>query len=101
MLLCSSAPLCAQGGEKSLVVEVKSATGQPLPHACVTFVPKAGDIIFRQADAHGRVRLRKVAADRYRIVVKVDGYEAQKKEVVVQENSGAIAFLLQPRTGQR
>ena len=99
LLLCASAAL-AQGNDSSdkwLTVEVRSESGQPLRDACVTFVPKEGEIVFRKADSKGRVRLKRPAAPNYRVVVKVDGYEAQKKEVAVSSNRETVAFTMQPR----
>ena len=88
----------AQGdtSDKWLQVEVTDTNGQPLKRACVTFVPPEGEIVFRNADSRGRVRLKKPAA-KYRVVVKVDGYEAQKREVTVGEKSETIAFSFRPR----
>lgn len=83
--------------EKWLLVEVTNEAGEPLKRACVTVVPKEGEIVFRNADSRGRVRLKKPAAGNYRVVVKVDGYEAQKREVVVGSKSETVAFSLQPR----
>lgn len=83
--------------EKWLLVEVTNEAGEPLKRACVTVVPKEGEIVFRKADSRGRVRLKKPAAGNYRVVVKVDGYEAQKREVVVGSKSETVAFSLQPR----
>ena len=87
----------AQGGENSLVVEVTEAAGHPLKNACVTFVPREGEIIFRKANGRGRVKLKRLARGRYRVIVKVDGYEAQKKEITVGSGAEALAFLMQPR----
>lgn len=83
--------------EKWLLVEVTNEAGEPLKSACVTVVPKEGEIVFRNADSRGRVRLRKPAAGNYRVVVKVDGYTAQKREVVIGSKSETVAFSLQPR----
>lgn len=83
--------------EKWLLVEVTNETGEPLKSACVTVVPKEGEIVFRNADSRGRVKLKKPAAGNYRVVVKVDGYEAQKREVVIGSKSEKVAFSLQPR----
>lgn len=83
--------------EKPLVVEVKSATGQPLKHACVTYVPKNGEVQFRNADEHGRVEFRNLTAGEGRVVAKVSGYTAQKKSVVVGTTAETIAFALEPR----
>src|SRR5918911_4962441 len=69
MLLLSGAAL-AQGGDSSILVEVKSASGQPVRNACVTLIPKEGEILFSKADREGRLRFRHVTAGDYRIVVK-------------------------------
>ena len=86
-----------QNGEESLTVEVTDTSGAPIKNACVTFVPKTGEIVFRKADGRGRVRVKKLQPGRYRVVVKVDGYEAQKREVAVSERGETIAFSMQPR----
>ena len=97
VLLLSSA-VFAQTGGNALVIEVTNADGQPLRNACVTVIPKEGDITFRKADKNGRVKLRGVAAGSYRVVVKVDGYTAQKKQVAIGERAlETVAFSLQPR----
>lgn len=88
----------AQGNEGALEVSVTNTAGRPLKNACVTFIPREGEILFRKADRNGKVKIRKMAAGRYRVVVKVDGYEAQKKEVVVNSSAGTVAFSLQPRS---
>jgi hypothetical protein len=103
LIVLAAALLCggrafAQGdtSDRWLQVEVTDTNGQPLKRACVTFVPPEGEIVFRNADSRGRVRLRKPAA-KYRVVVKVDGYEAQKREVTIGEKSETVAFTLRPR----
>ena len=83
--------------ERWLMVEVTDSGGQPLKHACVTGVPKEGDIVFRKADKRGQVKVKSLAAGNYRVVVKVEGYEAQKKEVAVGSSSETVTFALQPR----
>lgn len=83
--------------ERWLLVEVTDVTGQPLKRACVTFVPRDGEITFRNADSRGRVKLKRPGAGKYRVVVKVDGYEAQKREVTVGANNETVAFKLLPR----
>jgi hypothetical protein len=98
LVLLGSMSAFAQGeSERWLTVEVMGESGQPLKHACVTFVPKEGEIIFRKADSRGRVKLKRPEADSYRVVVKVDGYEAQKREVTINSKSETVAFALQPR----
>ena len=100
LVLCSSFGFAQGDSEKWLLVEVTDASGQPLKRACVTFVPREGDILFRNADSRGRVKLKKLAAGNYRVVVKVDGYEAQKREVTIGSKSETVAFTLQPRVNR-
>ncbi|MDT5060176.1 MAG: Carboxypeptidase regulatory-like domain [Acidobacteriota bacterium] len=98
MLLLGSSFVSAQSeSERWLTVEVTSVSGQPLKNACVTFVPKEGEIVFRKADGRGHVKLKRPAAGNYRVVVKVDGYEAQKREVIINAKSETVAFALQPK----
>jgi hypothetical protein len=97
LLLCGSLAQAQTDSDRWLLVEVTDVAGQPLKHACVTFVPKEGEIIFRNADSRGRVKLKRPAAGNYRVVVKVEGYEAQKREVIVGSTNETVAFSLQPR----
>jgi uncharacterized surface anchored protein len=83
--------------QRWLLVEVKDEQGQPLKRACVTLVPKEGEIIFRNADSRGRVKMKKLAAGRYRVTAKSAGYELQGKEITVGPESETVAFVLQPR----
>jgi hypothetical protein len=101
LLLCGSVASAQGDHEKWLLVEVTDMNGQPLKSACVTFVPKEGEIVFRNADSRGRVKLKKPTADKYRVVVKVEGYEAQKREVTIGSKSETVAFSLQPRGNHR
>jgi hypothetical protein len=89
--------LAQESSQKWLLVEVTDESGEPLKSACVTVVPRTGEIVFRNADSLGRVKLRKPAAGNYRVVVKVDGYQAQKREVTIGNESERVAFALQPR----
>ena len=97
LLLSGGAVAFAQGGDNSIIVEVKGDAGRPLKHACVTLVPRDGEIIFRKADGRGQVKVKGVTPGHYRVIVKVDGYEAQKREVTVGAETETVAFLLQPR----
>jgi hypothetical protein len=100
-LLLSGGMAFAQDGGGSIIVAVKGATGRPLKHACVTLVPREGEIIFRKADDKGRVEVKRLTPGSYRVIAKVDGYEAQKREVTLRASAAeSVAFLLQPR-GQR
>lgn len=87
-----------QGGARSLLVSVQDADGRPLKHACVTFIPSDGEIIFRKADARGRVKLKDLTAQSGRVVAKVDGYEAQKRNVTLLSEMEKVTFRLQSRS---
>jgi hypothetical protein len=97
LLLGASVVRAQSESERWLTVEVKDANGQPLKNACVTFVPKEGEIVFRKANGRGHVKLKRPAAGNYRVVVKVDGYEAQKREVTVSAKIETVAFALRPK----
>jgi Carboxypeptidase regulatory-like domain len=97
LLLCVGFIQAQTESERWLMVEVKDAGGQPLKEACVTIVPKEGDILFQKADKRGHVKLKKLAAGNYRVVVKVEGYEAQKREVTVGSGNETVTFALEPR----
>ncbi|SRR6266550_1814711 len=86
-----------QGGARSLLVAVQDADGRPLKHACVTFIPKDGAIIFRKADAYGRVKLKDLAAQSGRVVAKVDGYEAQRQNITLLSETEKVTFRLRSR----
>ncbi len=96
--LLLSGTAVAQTKDKGLVIEVTNAEGKPLRNACVTVVPREGEIIFRKADKNGKVRLKSMRAGSYRVTAKVDGYTAEKKQVSVGERElERVAFSLQPR----
>ena len=98
LLLWSGVVALAQaGGDHSIIVEVKGDAGRPLKHACVTLVPREGEIVFRKADSRGQVKVKGLQPGHYRVIVKVDGYEAQKREVAVGSGTETVAFLMQPR----
>lgn len=101
LLVFSALCLAQENGEKWLLVEVTNESGEPLKRACVTVVPRTGEIVFRNADSRGRVRLKKLPEGNYRVVVRVDGYEAQKREVIIGSKSETVAFSLQPRENHR
>jgi hypothetical protein len=96
--LCASS-LSAQGSSKDgwLLVDVRDANGQPLARACVTVVPRDGEIAFSQCNRKGKVKFKGLARGDYRVVVKVEGYEAQKREVKLSAKEETVAFSLQPR----
>ncbi|HEX8493413.1 MAG TPA: carboxypeptidase-like regulatory domain-containing protein [Pyrinomonadaceae bacterium] len=96
VLLCANS-LSAQGGDGALRIEVTDVAGHALSRACVTVVPREGEIVFRQCNRKGKVNFKGLAPGSYRVVVKVDGYEAQKREVTVGASTETVAFSLQPR----
>jgi Carboxypeptidase regulatory-like domain len=86
-----------EASDPSLWIEVRDERGMPLKDACVTVVPREGDILFRKADQKGRVRIRKLTRGHYRVTAKVDGYAAQKKEFEMGTSAETVSFSLQPR----
>ena len=97
LLMLSGAAVLAQDHDNSITVEVKSERGEALTSACVTLVPREGGLIFRKADSKGLVVVKKLTPGSYRVGVKVDGYEAQKREVAIGSSNETVAFLMQPR----
>jgi hypothetical protein len=97
ILLACASVLFAQANGNGLVIEVNDEQGRPLRNACVTVIPKEGDITFRKADKNGKVKLKGMTPGSYRVVVKVDGYTAQKKQVLIGQSLETVAFSLQPR----
>lgn len=97
LLWSAGSSVAQESGERWLTVEVRDASGRALERACVTFVPREGEIVFRKADKRGTVKLKSLLAGNYRVVVKVDGYEAQKREITIGDRSEVVAFALQPR----
>ena len=87
----------SSSNDPSLWIEVRDENGLPLKNACITVVPKEGEIVFRKADGRGRVRVRNMARGHYRVTAKVDGYTAQKKEVEMGSMGETVSFSLQPR----
>lgn len=97
LLLACATLIFAQTSANALVIAVTNEEGQPLRNACVTVIPKEGDITFRKADKNGKVKLKGIVPGSYRVVVKVDGYAAQKRQVEVGQTLETVAFSLQPR----
>lgn len=97
MLVCVGSLPAQQRGDSQLRIEVTDTSGQPLSRACVTVVPREGEIVFRQCNRKGKVNFKGLAPGSYRVVVKSGGYEAQKREVTVNGNMETVAFSLLPR----
>lgn len=93
-------PVSAQKGsdsERWLTVEVTDTSGEPLKNACVTFVPPVGEIILIKSDKHGHAKLKRLESNNYRVVVKRDGYQAQKREVTIGSKGETVSFALEQR----
>jgi hypothetical protein len=97
LLYSGTVALAQQGSDPSLWIEVRDENGIPLKNACVTLVPSEGDIVFRKADGKGRVRIKNLTRGRYRVTAKIEGYAAQKKEVLMGALAETVSFSLQPR----
>jgi len=93
-LLICSALTAGQNRSRSFTVEVVDEQAKPVKRACVTLIPREGDIIFGQTDARGRFRVKSLAEGSYRVVVKSGGYSMQKRAVNVSENAGELSFTL-------
>jgi hypothetical protein len=91
----------AQSSYDVLLVQVRDANGRPVKHACVTVIPHEGEVLFRKADGKGCARFKGVAVGQYRVVVKADGYQAQKQQVSFSGGDmWPVSFSLQPRGEQ-
>jgi predicted aspartyl protease len=53
--------------------------------------------VFRKADGKGRVHIKNMTRGHYRVTAKVEGYTAQKKEVLMGAGGETVSFSLQPR----
>ncbi len=85
--------------DNSILVQVREeAGGRPVRYACVTVIPKEGEVLFQKADAKGRARFKGIAEGSYRVVVKADGYEAQKRQVALGGTETVVEFSMRPRT---
>ncbi len=84
--------------DNSILVQVREeAGGPPVKYACVTVIPKEGEVLFQKADAKGRARFKGIAEGSYRVVVKAEGYEAQKRQVALGDRETVVEFTLRPR----
>ncbi len=81
LILLSSA-VFAQHGRRSVNVMVMDAKKQPL-EACITFVPKEGEIIFHKTGRDGKLTVKNLLPGDYRVVAKVEGYGITKQEVTI------------------
>ncbi len=98
LLFLSASPAQQQRGVGSILVQVREeAGGRAIKYACVTVIPKEGEVLFQKADAKGRVRFRGLAEGSYRVVVKADGYEAQKRQVALAPGETVVEFNMRPR----
>ena len=78
----------------ALLIEVKNLSGTAVRDACVTVVPRSGTPVFRKADGKGKVTVTGLPAGKYRVTAKAEGFQLEKKEVEVGENTAEIEFRL-------
>ncbi|MBV9210273.1 MAG: carboxypeptidase regulatory-like domain-containing protein [Acidobacteria bacterium] len=91
-LLLSSA-IEARHARNVVVVKVLDFSGKPLKHACVTLVPKEGEIIFRNADGKGVVTVKDLEPGKYRVTAKVEGFVAEKQEITIEESGSYLVMF--------
>jgi hypothetical protein len=95
----TSFAVSARHARNEVVVKVSDTGGVPLKHACVTLVPKEGEIIFRNADGKGVVTVKDLEPGKYRVTAKVEGFVAQKQEITVGESgSYQVSFSLDAKS---
>ncbi len=100
-LLCLmiSSGVEAHHARNEVLVKVYDTGGVPLKRACVTLVPKAGEIIFRNADGKGVVTLKDIPPGNYRVTAKVEGFVAEKQQVTVGESGTfVVTFSLDSKS---
>lgn len=90
-LLICAATLSAQSKTHSLTVMVNPGARSDV-RACVTLIPKSGDLIFDQTNRSGRVKFKNVPMGDYRIVVKLSACGLQKKEITVGPDTDTVTF---------
>ncbi|OLE53015.1 MAG: hypothetical protein AUG51_15275 [Acidobacteria bacterium 13_1_20CM_3_53_8] len=98
VLLISASAIFAQDRQHSLTVDVRDAQSRPVKRACVTVIPRSGDIIFGQTDAHGRFKVKNLEEGAYRVVVKSSGFSMQKRNVEIGAEVNHLTFTLQERS---
>jgi len=99
LCLLASFAVSARHARNEVVVKVADSGGHPLKRACVTLVPKEGEIIFRNADGKGVVTLKDLSPGKYRVTAKVEGFVAEKQEITVGESgSFVVTFSLDAKS---
>jgi hypothetical protein len=89
----------ARHARNEVVVKVSDSGGKALKRACVTLVPKEGEIIFRNADGQGVVKVKDLPTGKYRVTAKVEGFVAEKQEIMVGESgSYVVTFSLDAKS---
>jgi hypothetical protein len=95
ILLClmMSFAIEARHARNEVTIKVLDFSGKPLKHACVTLVPKEGEIIFRNADSKGVVTVKDLEPGKYRVIAKVEGFAAAKQEITVEESGSHLVLF--------
>jgi hypothetical protein len=81
-------------GEARIEIAVVDQNERAIREACITLVPENGGVLFGKSDRSGKLRWSGLSPGRYRVVVKVDKFVAEKKEVVLSEGENRVAFSL-------
>jgi hypothetical protein len=87
----------AQSRETSLRVGVRSDSGAVVKRACITVVRQDREIYFTHTDAKGKVNFDNLPPGNYRVIAKADGFEAEKREIVIGPERTDVGFSLRPR----
>jgi Carboxypeptidase regulatory-like domain len=80
--------------EARIEISVADQHEKAIREACITLVPENGSVLFGKSDRSGKLRWAGLPPGKYRVVVKVERFVAEKKEVVLSEGENRIAFSL-------
>jgi hypothetical protein len=96
LLVLAGSALAAEGLRVETRVEISVADQYEriIRDACITLVPEYGDVLFGKSNRSGKVRWAGISPGRYRVVVKVEGFVAEKREVVLNEGENFVSFSL-------
>jgi hypothetical protein len=97
LVMTSMTSLFAQSRDTSLRVGVKSDSGAVVKRACITVVRQDREIYFTHTNAKGRVDFDSLPPGKYRVIAKADGFEAEKREIVIGSDRTDVEFSLRPR----
>jgi hypothetical protein len=97
LVMTSMAVGLTQSRDTSLRVGVRSNSGTAVKRACITVVRQDREIYFTHTDSKGRVSFEHLLPGNYRVIAKADGFEAEKREIVIGSDRTDVEFSLRPR----